>query len=295
MTETIPGFSDAEAEIDGVTIAYSRAGGGPPLLLLHGFPQTRAMWRQVAPVLAQTHDVVVADLRGYGGSSKPTDVAAMRFRNMARDQHGLMAHLGFARFHIAGHDRGGRVAHRLALDFEPSVASLTLMDIVPTHFLLNDLKKSVAKSYYHWFFLAQPSPFPETIIERDPDFYFESCLLGWGGAKLDEFDAEALKTYRHAWRDTATIRCMCNDYRAALDLDFADDAADLNRQITCPALVLYGGEGAMAKIYDVPKSWEDRLSNMRAAAMPGGHFFIDLAPEETTDALHGFLKVQPPL
>jgi haloacetate dehalogenase len=181
----------------------------------------------------------------------------------------------------------------MALDTPDAVASLTLMDVVPTHHLLDTLPKAVAKAYYHWFFLAQPSPFPETLIGRDPDFFYESCLLGWGRATLEAFDQTALDHYRTAWRDPATIRAMCNDYRAALEVDFAHDAADLGRQVACPALVLYGEEGAMAINYDVGRAWRARLTDMQVRPMPGGHFFVDASPTETLAALLPFLAAQP--
>jgi haloacetate dehalogenase len=277
-------------EVDGQSIFCRTCGDGPPVLLLHGFPQTHAMWHAVAPELARDFTVVVADLRGYGASSKPDGTEHYSFRHMAADQLALMRGLGFDRFHLVGHDRGGRVAHRLALDAPEAVQSLTLMDIVPTHLLLDDLNRHVARAYYHWFFLAQPYPFPETMIGHDPDAYFESCLLGWGAARLTDFAPAALDAYRTAWRDPETIRGMCADYRAALDVDFDHDAADLGRQVRCPALVLYGAQGAMAQAYDVPATWADRLEQMRAAAIPGGHFFIDQHPAETTRALRGFLS-----
>lgn len=283
------GFSNDVAQVNGQTIAYSIGGSGPPVLLLHGFPQTRAMWHAIAPALAQEFTVIAADLRGYGDSSKPSDVSDYSFRHMAADQVALMAHQGFEQFHLVGHDRGGRTAHRLCLDAPEAVKSLTLMDIVPTHFLLSDLSQSVATAYYHWFFLAQPEPFPETLIAEDPDFYYESCLLGWGGSKLDDFDPEALQAYRTAWVQPDTIHGMCNDYRAALVHDFEVDDADLDRKVTCPALVLFGADGAMARHYDVGGTWEDRLANYAALPIPGGHFFPDTHPGETTTALLNFL------
>ena len=277
------------ADIDGTRIAYERQGSGPPLLLLHGFPQTRAMWRPIAKTLAQRFDVIAADLRGYGASDKPEGVKAMSFRAMGRDMNGLMSALGHERYHLAGHDRGARVAHRMALDAPDSISSLTLMDIVPTHHLLTDLTKEVAAAYYHWFFLAQPAPFPETLIGHDPDAYFERCLLGFGKAALSDFAPELLAEYRAAWRDPAAIRAMCNDYRAAIEVDFQDDAGDLDRRVSCPALVLYGADGAMARLMDVPETWAPRLADMRAKAMPGGHFFPDQAPDATAAALMDFL------
>ncbi|MEM8656225.1 MAG: alpha/beta hydrolase [Pseudomonadota bacterium] len=278
---------------DGVTIAYDVAGSGPPVLLLHGFPQTRAMWHAIAPTLAQScFTIITADLRGYGASTKPAQMEDMSFRSMAADQLGLMKHLRFENFHLVGHDRGGRTAHRLALDHPASVRSLTLMDIVPTHLLLDDLSREVARAYYHWFFLAQPAPLPETMIGHDPDAFFESCLAGWGGG-MDGFAPEALAAYRTAWRNPACIRSMCNDYRAAIDVDFDLDAADLSRAVDCPALVLYGADGIMGRAYDVGATWSDRLSNLQAVGIPGGHFFPDTHPSETAQALKEFLARQP--
>lgn len=283
------GFTQGTAEVNGQRIFYRMGGTGPALLLLHGFPQTHVMWHAIAPALAERFTVVVADLRGYGASSKPTGVDQYSFREMAADQVALMRSLGHERFHLVGHDRGGRTAHRMALDHPDALLSLTVMDIVPTHYLLSNLTSGVAKAYYHWFFLAQPEPFPEHFIASDPDRYYEKSLLGWGGAALNAFDPEALAAYRAAWNDPETRRAMCDDYRAALDHDFALDAEDLHRKIDCPALVLYGADGAMAKHYDVAATWADRLNDMQAKPIPGGHFFPDTHPEETLAALTAFL------
>jgi haloacetate dehalogenase len=281
----IPGFTDHRTD----TLAYSMGGEGPPLLLLHGFPQTRAMWARIAPVLAQTHTVICPDLPGYGASAKPQDLAAYSFRAMAREMAALMDSLGHPGFDLAGHDRGARVAHRLALDAPARVRSLTLMDIIPTHTLLTDLRWRVAKSYYHWFFLAQPAPFPERMIAADPDAFFEACLLGWGGAQMSDFDADQLTLYRAAWRDADTIRGMCNDYRATLEHDMTDDDADAGARIQVPTLVLCGAQGAMAQHYDVPATWAPKCTAVTAAALPGGHFFPDTAPGETLRAMQDFL------
>lgn len=283
------GFTAGFSEVNGQTIYHQTGGTGAPLLLLHGFPQTHAMWHQVALDLARDYCVTVADLRGYGDSSKPQGTEAYSFRHMAEDQYALMKSLGHAGYHVIGHDRGGRVAHRLALDAPDAVHSLTLMDIVPTHFLLDRLSHQVAAAYYHWFFLAQPFPFPETMIADDPDRYFESCLLGWGAAKLSDFAPMALEAYRRSWRNADTIRGMCADYRAALQIDFDLDAADLDRRIQVPTLIAYGADGAMAQAYDVPDTWRDRLADMQATAIPGGHFFVDQSPERTIAALRAFL------
>lgn len=286
MTEAL---NTSFADVNGQRICYAMTGSGPPLLLLHGFPQTHVLWRDVGAILRDRFTVIAPDLRGYGQSSKPQGTENYTFRHMAQDQSALMHHLGFTQFHVAGHDRGGRVAHRLALDVPERVLSLTVMDIVPTHLLLDQLSRQVATAYYHWFFLAQPAPFPETMIGHDPDKYFESCLLGWGAARLSDFDRSALAAYRTAWRDPDAIRGMCADYRAALHFDFDLDAQDLQRSLTCPALVLYGADGAMARSYDVPATWQDRLSDMRAEAISGGHFFVDQSASETAQALSDFL------
>ena len=288
------GFEAGEAEVNGQRIAYKTGGTGPAVLLLHGFPQTHAMWHAIAPRLASDFTVVVADLRGYGASSKPGGAAQYSFRHMAADQVALMRALGHARFHMVGHDRGGRTGHRMALDHPDAVRSLTVMDIVPTHHLLTNLTAEVAQAYYHWFYLAQPEPFPEDFISKDPDKYYESCLLGWGGGDLAAFDPAALAAYRQSWRHPETIRAMCDDYRAALSADVVLDAEDLPRKIACPALVLYGADGAMAKHYDVPATWSARLTDMQAQAVPGGHFFPDTHPEPTYTALHRFLTSQDP-
>ncbi|WP_299844284.1 alpha/beta fold hydrolase [uncultured Roseovarius sp.] len=287
---TIPGFTDHVEILDQTRIAFSKGGNGPPLLLLHGFPQTRAMWARIAPALSRRHTVICPDLRGYGDSGKPTGVAAYTFREMAQDQQALLHHLGFERAAVIGHDRGARVAHRLALDAPELVSRLALLDIIPTHTLLADLRRDVAKAYYHWFFLAQPEPFPETMIGHDPDAYYHSCLLGWGGAALNDFDDDALAAYRTAWRDPQTIRAMCDDYRAAIEYDFDHDAADLDKRIPCPTLILYGAEGAMARAYDVPATWAGKCTEITARTVPGGHFFPDTNPDDTLATLQAFLS-----
>ncbi|MGX9354468.1 alpha/beta fold hydrolase [Roseobacteraceae bacterium S113] len=270
-------------------IGYDVQGSGPPVLFLHGFPQCRAMWRPIVSVLSARFTCVTADLRGYGESVCAGGVSEMSFRKMAADQAALMEALGFERFHLVGHDRGARTAHRIALDHEARVGSLTLMDIVPTHLLLNELRADVARAYYHWFFLAQSSGVPERMIAQDPDMYYESCLGGWGGSGLEAFDAELLDIYRGYWRQPAIIASMNDDYRAAIDIDQHDDAEDLERQVSAPALVLFGADGLMGQAYDVAATWAPRLAQMTATPMPGGHFFPDTHADETAAALGAFL------
>ncbi len=275
----------------GAKIAYDVQGSGPPLLLLHGFPQTRAMWGAIAPVLAKHFTVVTADLRGYGASSKPEGVAAYSFREMGGDMLELMAHLGHEQFSLVGHDRGARTAHRMALDAPQRVSRIALLDIVPTHLLLSELTTPVAKGYYHWFFLAQPAPFPERLIEADPDYYFESCLTGWGSNVLEDFAPAHLAAYRESWRAPDCISGMCNDYRAAIEFDFILDSKDAHQTLPIDALILYGAHGPMAQAYDVPATWKDKFANVKSEGMPGGHFFPDTAPDETAKALLGFFFV----
>lgn len=275
----------------GAVIAYEVAGSGPPVLLLHGFPQTRAMWGAIAAQLAERFTVVWSDLRGYGDSVAPDGAGpeAFTFRAMGADQLALMAHLGFQRFQLVGHDRGARVAYRMALDAPERVERLALLDIAPTQVVLEDLSHALAASYFHWFFLAQPEPLPERMIGADPDLFFETCLLGWGGAGLGQFDAETLAAYRAAWRRPEAIAAMCNDYRAAIAHDLPHDRADKGA-LTCPALVLYGADGVMAYSFDMAAIWRSRLADMALASVPGGHFFPDTAPEATADALSAFLS-----
>ena len=294
-------FDTRIASIDGIDIAYAMGGlqhrANPPVLLLHGFPQTKAMWAPIAPVLAEQYTVVCADLRGYGHSAKPAclpDASNYSFRAMAADQAGLMRSLGFERFHLVGHDRGGRTAHRLALDHPDAVLSLTVMDIVPTLKTFERTDQRLASAYWHWFFLSQPAPFAETLIAAQSDFFYETCLLGWGRAKLADFDAAQLADYRAAWRTPEMIQATCGDYRAAAGIDLVHDRADIHRQILAPSLVLYGDQGVMHKLFDIPAEWAKRLANMQAKPISGGHFFPDQAPAATAHALLEFLQLQAP-
>lgn len=270
-------------------ILHDTVGHGPPVLFLHGFPQTRALWH---PVVQELPDFtcVTADLRGYGASWKPDpgpDSAAYSFRAMGEDMFELMSELGHEQFHLVGHDRGARVAYRMALDAPERVASLTLMDILPTDALVAAWDYPVSRAYFHWSYLAQPAPFPERMIGADPDHFFEACLLGWGGAQLSDFPAIA--AYRAAWRDPDAISGMCHDYRAGVGIDLTHDAANAGRVLNTPALVLWGADGVMARHFDVEAIWRKRFSHMTARPVPGGHFFVDQSPGETVAALRGFL------
>jgi haloacetate dehalogenase len=275
-----------------VTIHCVTGGSGPPVLLLHGYPQCLALWARVAPLLAQKFTVVCADLRGYGASSKPhcvADKSNYAFRAMAADQVAAMERLGFPRFHVVGHDRGGRTAHRMALDHPDRVQSLAVLDIVPTYQIFTALDRHVAGAYWHWFFLARPEPFPERLIGADPDYFYETAMTGFGAARIEDFDAEMMAEYRRCWRDPAMIHGSCSDYRAASTIDIEHDAADLDRKVLCPTLAFWGEKGPMARNYDIAAEWRKRCADVRAASLPGGHFFIDQFPKETADIIDKFL------
>jgi len=289
------GFERRVVSVSGIDIACVMGGSGPPVLMLHGFPQSRAMWAHVAPRLASHFTVVCADLRGYGDSAKPRclpDRSNYAFRAFANDQLALMRQLGFDRFHLVGHDRGGRTGHRMALDHPAAVITLTVMDIVPTYAMLMDTNRKVAGAYWHWYFLSQPEPFPERLIGSDPDYFYETSLVGWGATRLADFDAEMLAEYRRAWRDPAMIHGSCSDYRAATTIDLEHDAADINRKVTCPTLVFYGASGTMAHLFDIPAEWRKRCTNVSEASLPGGHFFVDQFPTQTAERLIQFLTSQ---
>ena len=292
-----PGFEARTVNVNGQEIACVIGGqqhtARTPILMLHGFPQTKAMWSRIAPLLAQDHTVVCADLRGYGDSAHPAclpDASNYSFRAMAGDQAGLMRQLGWEIFHLIGHDRGARTSHRLALDHPRAVKSLTMMDIVPTTVLFNETTRQIASAYWHWYFLSQPAPFPERLIEANPDYFYETCLLGWGGAKLEDFDADQLADYRRCWRKPSMIQGSCGDYRAAASIDLANDMADIETKVAVPSLVFYGEQGVMNRLCDIAALWQKRLAQMQTASLPGGHFFPDMLPHETARIFLDFVQ-----
>lgn len=287
------GFKHITVKSGETHLACVIAGKGPGLLLLHGFPQTKALWAYAASILALKYSVVCMDLRGYGDSSKPepnADCSNYSFRSMGNDAVAVMTSLGFESFYVAGHDRGGRVGHRMALDHPGRVRKLAVLDIVPTYAMFMETNRDVALTYWHWYYLAQPSPFPGHFIGLDPDRFFESCLLGWGKAKLEDFDPEQLADYRRCWRDPAAIAGMCADYRAAASVDLADDSADIDTKVACPLLAIWGTQGVMHELFDMEAQWRARASNLQTATLPGGHFFIDRMPRETAEILDDFFE-----
>jgi haloacetate dehalogenase len=279
------GFTAATIDTGEATIRIRYGGSGPPLLLLHGHPQTHLMWHQVAPPLARDFTVVVADLRGYGESSKPAttpDHEPYSKRAMARDQIAVMRELGFERFSVAGHDRGGRVAYRMALDHPDHIAKLAVLDIIPTGEAFRRADAAFGLGYWHWFFLAQPAPFPERLIGYEPGaFYFQ------GDRSI--FHPEALAAYLSSVEDPDTVHAMCEDYRAAATIDFALDEADRGtRRITCPVLVLWAGHGQLPGWYDVLAIWSEWADDVRGRAVASGHYLAEEAPDETFAELHAF-------
>ncbi|MBT3916260.1 MAG: alpha/beta hydrolase [Rhodospirillaceae bacterium] len=284
-------FRQSDIETDGAVIHALIGGKGPPLLLLHGYPQTHVMWHKIALRLAEEFTVVATDLRGYGDSSKPNttpDHAPYSFRAMASDQVQVMQQLGFEEFAVAGHDRGARTAHRMALDHQASITRLALLDIVPTLTLYETADQKVATSYYHWYFLIQDFDLPERLIGADPEFYLRKKTGHWSAG--DCFTEEAMAEYIRCFSNPETIHASCEDYRAAASIDLELDRADRDagHKITCPTLVLWGEKGAMGQCYDVLDTWQAKCEDVGGTALPGGHFLAEEAPDETYQALAGF-------
>jgi haloacetate dehalogenase len=286
------GFERERIQTSETEIELVRWGEGPPVLLLHGYPQTHAMWHLLAPRLAEDFTVVAADLRGYGDSSKPfgeEDHSTYSKRAMAGDQAAVMESLGFDSFAVVGHDRGGRVAHRMALDYPDRVTKLAVLDIVPTRHIFETVGKELATAYYHWFFYIQPYDLPETLIGGNPSYYLRKKLGGWG-TSLETFTQEALAEYERCF-DTATIHASCEDYRAAASIDLTHDGKDQDEghKVECPLLALWGGRGVMERLYDVEAVWREYATDVRGKPLDAGHFLAEERPRETMLELKEFL------
>ena len=287
------GFTRTEIETGGARIVTVRGGKGPPVLLMHGNPFTHVSWHRVAPVLAKEFTVVCTDLRGYGDSSKPepvADHANYSFRAMAQDNVEVMAKLGFTRFAAAGHDRGARVLHRMCLDHPDKVTRAAIIDIIPTHHLLNHVSRAWGLFSWHWFFMAQPADLPERLMLADPEFYLRR-KLSKGPAGMKFFAPEALAEYLRCFKNPATVRGMCEDYRATFGVDLAMDSADVaaGRRIDCQVLLLWGATGGVGHNHQPLAVWRDYASNIIGAeALPSGHYVPEECPAETAAALRAF-------
>ncbi|MGN6580474.1 MAG: alpha/beta fold hydrolase [Bordetella sp.] len=288
------GYTDASATIDGVRIHAVKGGRGPALLLLHGHPQTHAIWHKVAPVLARHYTVIAADLRGYGDSGKPPgtdDHANYSKRRMALDQVELMRRQGHDAFALIGHDRGGRVAARMAIDYPDSVTRLVTLDVAPTVAMYEQTSFDFARAYWHWFFLVRPAPFPETLIRADPDLYLKQTI-GARSAGLKPFTSEAYAAYLRCLSDPATAHGICEDYRASITIDLEHDRADLaaGRKITCPFLALWGADGVIGKCFDPLTEWRKWSADVEGHALPCGHYIPEEAPELLLERVLPFLQ-----
>ena len=268
---------------EGIEIAATVGGSGPPLLLLHGHPQTRAIWHRIAPVLARRYTLVAADLRGYGDSSKPTgsaDHGNYAKRVMAQDQLALMRSMGFDRFDLLAHDRGARVAHRLALDHPEAVRRLVLLDVAPTLAMYEQTSESFARAYWHWFFLIQPAPLPERLIEADPVAYLRD-VMGRRSAGLAPFDARALAEYQRCIALPGAAHGLCEDYRASAGIDLEHDRADRDagRLLEVPLLALWGEQGVVHRCFRPLDEWGRVARHAEGEALACGHYIAEEAPE----------------
>ena len=270
-------FSTFDRKCNGLNIHGVIGGNGPPLLLLHGYPQTHAMWHLTAPELAKHFTVIAADLRGYGGSGKPVSVrdhSTYSKREMAKDMVTLMDQLGFASFKVLSHDRGARVAHRMAMDHGERVEQVMILDIAPTREMYANTSFGFANDYWHWFYLIQPAPMPEDMIGADPDAYWLAKCPD------DVFADDALEAYLTAFRDPACIAATCEDYRAAATIDIAHDDADGDAKVTCPMHVLWGAKGVIEARFDCLALWRQRAEHVTGHTLECGHYMAEELPEQ---------------
>ena len=288
------GFDEFDIKVNDITIHGVKGGSGTPLLLLHGYPQTHVIWHKIAPRLAENYTVIATDLRGYGESSKPPGGDGHKnytFRAMAKDQVAVMNKLGFGSFLLAGHDRGARTAHRLALDNPTLVKKLMLMDIVPTVTFYETANQRIATGYYHWYFLIQPHDFPERLIGRDPEYFLRRTIGSWSSNKT--FSESALETYIKCFCNPETIHASCEDYRAAASVDLNHDRNDRQAgiKIQCPTLILWGRKGLIGKTFNVMETWRDKVATeFSGQGLLCGHFLPEEAPDATFLAMTEFLS-----
>ncbi|MEO7157670.1 MAG: alpha/beta hydrolase [Vicinamibacterales bacterium] len=287
--QLFPGFAVQKIKTSGATIQALRGGSGPPLLLIHGYPQTHVEWHKIATRLAQKFTVVMTDLRGYGDSSKPPEGenhVNYSKRAMALDHIEVMRSLGFDKFAIVGHDRGARVTWRLAVEHPQAVTKAVVIDIVPSPY--SRVTREFATEYFHWFFLIQPAPFPETLIGNSVEFYLRSRFLRQNTAST-VFTAEAVAEYLRCFKDPATIHATCEDYRAGATIDMDHAAQDGAKKVMCPLLVLWGERGTVGRLEPVMDIWREKAVDVSGKSLPGGHFLPEELPEETLAELLAFL------
>jgi len=286
-----PGFERRRVRTSGATINLVTAGVGPPVLMLHGYPQTHAMWHKIAPELARRYTVVCADLRGYGDSSKPKglpDHSNYSKRAMARDMVEVMDALGHRTWHLVGHDRGARVAHRLARDHPRRVRTLTVLDISPTLKMYESTDMAFARAYYHWFFLIQPAPLPEKLLAGHVPFYILG-RIGRSPGGLKHFSPAAVREYVRAFRDARTIHATCEDYRAAASIDLEHDRNDRRRKLAIPVLALWGKYGVIERVFNPLADWREVAKIVTGRALACGHFLPEEAPGQTLAEIRQFL------
>ena len=284
-----PGFTVQNIKTSGATIHTLRGGSGPPLLLIHGYPQTHVEWHKIAAQLAQKFTVVMTDLRGYGDSSKPPDGenhANYSKRAMALDHVEVMRSMGFDKFAVVGHDRGARVTWRLAVEHPQAVTKAVVIDIVPSPY--SRVTREMATEYFHWFFLIQPAPFPETLIGNSAEFYLRSRFLRQNTAS-GVFTPEAVAEYLRCFKDPATIHATCEDYRAGATIDMDHAAQDGTKKVMCPLLVLWGERGTVGRLEPVMDIWREKAVNVGGKSLPAGHFLPEEMPEETLAEILAFL------
>ncbi|MGI9372076.1 MAG: alpha/beta fold hydrolase [Hyphomicrobiales bacterium] len=292
----LDGFEALRVKTSGAEIAVRTGGDGPPLLLVHGYPQTKTIWHKVAPALAKHFTLIMPDLRGYGESSKPAtadDCSTYSKREMAHDLVEVMANLGHDRFQVAGHDRGGRVAHRMAADWPQQVERLCVLDIAPTREMYARTDMAFARAYWHWFFLIQPAPLPEKMILANPEAYFLRSMSIGGKTPLrsyDHFHEDAQREYLRCLSDPDTVHAMCNDYRAAASIDLIHDDADGDKKLSCPMHVIWGKRGVIERCFDAPTLWKLRAHHVTGERFDCGHYIPEERPEETIQSFLGFFE-----
>jgi haloacetate dehalogenase len=288
----LQGFKRGAIETSGATINYVAAGAGEPILLLHGYPETHVCWHRIAPELAKRYRVICADLRGYGDSSKPEglpDHSNYSKRAMALDMVELMRTLGHHSFHLVGHDRGGRVAHRLTRDHEANVRTLTVLDVSPTLKMFESTNLAFATAYYHWFMMLQPPPLPEKMLAGQVPFNILG-RVGRAESDLSAFDPEAIDAYVRAFADPQAIHASCEDYRAAGTIDLEHDRADRGRKINTPILALWGARAVVGTLFDCLADWREVANNVTGRAIDCGHFLPEEASLETLTEIERFIS-----